>query len=150
MKKRLLFLVVLFFGLFLSACRHVEDTNGLDDYTIETFTDDDIIYSKKASFAFGVTKGRINDSGKMNARKLSGVEELFYVNVDGKNLLLEFNVKCEKGNLRVVVIHNNEIIKDIKINDKDTFAAPNTNGKYIVKVVGESASFKINYKIKQS
>lgn len=148
MKKIFMFIVILLFVLSLSACGHIEDINGLEDFTVETFTDEDIIYSKKSSFSFGVTKVNLIDSGKFSAIKLSGVEEIRKINVKGEDLLLEFDVKCEKGNLRVVVIYENQIVKDIKINEKDTFSVTNANGKYIVKVVGESAKFKINYNIK--
>ena len=147
MRKSILLMILLFFVIMLTACKHVEDTNGTDDYTIQTYTDADILSNHNKYVVVGMVQTSLRNQGKFNASKLSGVCKIDQVNAKNETITFDLDVKCENDNMKVVLIHGDKIIKDFKINSQETYTIENANGKYILKVVGESAKFKINYVI---
>jgi len=143
MKKKIIFLFLFVFILVtFSGCTHIEDTNGAEDYTIETFTDDDII--KKSSYsALGFVETNINGKITIKISKFSGVYEITSLNPKNETLVFTVESKCSLGNFRIVLIKDDAIIRDILINTTEKVEIENANGKYIMKIVGESANFSL-------
>ena len=142
MKKIISILFVLVFVLCLSAC-HVEDTNGTDNYELETFTDEDIIKGTNISATF-TYQSYINNKGKFGCSKMSGVKLIDTFHCYNETLKIEFTSSVTKGNFKLVVVHDG-IIDVIPINQTYIYEAKNALGEYEVKVVGESAKFEITY-----
>ena len=65
--------------LCLTSCSHVEDTNGPDDYSIVTFSDEDYLSGGHYVISERVSKGSsyINNElkGIFKAHKISGIQK---------------------------------------------------------------------------
>lgn len=148
MKKVLnvLFLVVLM--LMLSGCvKHVEDTNGPDNYEIQTFTDEEITSKRKSYITVGSVQNVVNNKNTFKALKFTGIYELKKVDASNQSLTFFIVSECTSGNFRIVIVHDNAIIHDVKINDTESIILNNCNGKYSLVIVGESAKMNIEYSI---
>lgn len=143
--------VLLFFSILLislTACvSHVEDTNGEDNYTIETFSDDDIVNSKISHISFGSMISRTNGKGNAHIKKFSGVYELENFKLDNEYLKIEVDSECFSGNFALVLIVDNQIIKIFENNSTETYEIEKANGNFRLRMVGESANIKVEYEI---
>ncbi len=147
MKKYFLFIILL---LCLTSCTfsHTKDTNGPENFTIQTFTDEEILTNNTnlyshSRYSRSETKFNIEYGG--TAKKYSGVDEIEeYNNSSSFTLTLTNNV--ESGNFCVVIIYNNTIIDRIPANTTYTKNFLES-GKYLIKIVGESAKFDITFTI---
>lgn len=144
-KTKILVLTLLLLCLLsLTSCRHIEDTNGPDDYSLNQITDEKIITGTTYSM-FGSFETRLNNEYSLKVKKFSGVyllEEISTYNYFRINLNLTIN----SGNAKVVIIKNNEIVYEFKVGEDDTYntAAP---GDYLLKIAGESANFSVKFTI---
>ena len=93
--KKILCLLLLFMVFGLTSCSHIEDTNGPDNYSLETFSDEDIIYGSSTSTTFMVleTYSVLNgkSTGSYSVGKLSGV--ITVLEDDWSNRKLKFDIK---------------------------------------------------------
>lgn len=142
MNKKYFLIMIFFMFLSLTACTHIGDTNGDQDFTIETFTDLDII-NKSSHMALGFVESNLNGKITIKAKKFSGVYGIYSVNANNEPLSITVESSCSSGNLRIVLINDETIIGDYEINTTDSIDIENANGKYIVKIVGESAKFSL-------
>lgn len=142
MKKIVSIFFVLVFVLCLSAC-HVEDTNGDDNYDLETYTDEDIIEGTNITTTFSY-QSYVNNKGKFGCSKMSGVKLIDTFHCNNGTLRIEFTSNVTKGNFKLVVVHDG-IIDVIPINQTYVYEVNNALGDYEIKVVGESAKFEMTY-----
>lgn len=142
MKKIVSILFVLVFVLCLLAC-HVEDTNGDDNYDLETYTDEDIIEGTNITTTFSY-QSYVNNKGKFGCSKMSGVKLIDTFHCNNGTLRIEFTSNVTKGNFKLVVVHDG-IIDVIPINQTYVYEVNNALGDYEIKVVGESAKFEMTY-----
>ena len=57
-----------------------------------------------------------------------------------------YNTTVTEGNLRIVLLHNNEIVHEFKLNElSQTYTLENPKGTVSLRVAGESANFKLAY-----
>jgi hypothetical protein len=148
MKKLCKLLLAIVLVLTLSGCfKQVEDTNGPDDYTIQTYTDKDITYGNKKHVFIGALENSIGNHGSLKVSKFSGIYDLYKVNASNQRLEFNITAKCSSGNFRVVIVHDNEIIYNVKINQNDVKAFDNCDGNYTIVIVGESAKIDVNYMV---
>lgn len=149
--KKFLCLLLLFMVFGLTSCSHIEDTNGPDDYSLETFSDEDIIYGSSTSTTFMVleTYSVLNgkSTGSYSVGKLSGV--ITVLEDDWSNRKLKFDIKftCESGNAVVAVVSNNQIVRKIEANQDVIFEVVNSGYEYEIVLVGESAKVELKYEI---
>lgn len=140
MNKNFIIIILLVFNLFLVSCNlgQIEDRNGDDNFTIETISDEDII--KKDNYvSFGSVSSSTTNNSKLSTKKFSGIKELNRFYSFG---ILNFKSEVFSGNFRVVLIANNKIVIDLDINGSSSV---NVEKGYILKIVGETANFKIEY-----
>ena len=147
--KQLISLLIIIILLFtLSGCvKHVEDTNGVDDFTIQTYTDADIESGKTSSTKFGSVETTINNNTHLKVSKFTGVEELLSTKATNQTLIYNVESTCKQGNFRIVILKDGSIIRDVRINSKETITLENCNGRYKLMMVGESAKIDIKYSV---
>ncbi len=147
--KRVIFIltVILCMSLLCSCVSHIEDTNGEDDYSLCSLTDEDII-DGVSSLMQGSMSNKRNDRGSMSVQKFSGVQTIDSINVRGAEETLTCTVNVESGNLRVVIVKDGKIFADLAVDGIKDSVTLTESGKYELKIAGESACFEIEYKIK--
>ncbi len=134
-----------------------QDTNGLDNFSLQHITDEQIING-----SIGITKNnyRSNSGGEktgienysgvdreyinISAHKLSGVELVQATKATTDNVEITADTKVESGNFRLVVVIDEDIYSDFEINTKDTIKIKNCRDKEIfVYIAGENTKFKV-------
>ena len=145
---RKIFLVILMcFMLF--GCSHIEDTNGSDDYSIVTYSNDDILNKSSSHIMVGYSESIKSfggkTSGEIKCNKFSGIKNIKKSKYNSK---VNIDIKCNvtSGNFMVVVIYDNMIYKTISANKSSSFSM-NVDGYLTIKIVGESAKFDVEFSI---
>lgn len=152
--KKIICICLLVLVMSLSACSQIEDTNGPDDYSVVTFSDDDILNGG----GFVVTVGTIEASSYLNGKlsgtysvaKISGIITVNEYSSKSSKISFNINFTCEAGNAMVVIVSDNEIVKKIEANQDVTFEVDNNFKDYEIKLVGESAKASIKYQVQSS
>lgn len=153
MKKRLLTFVVAFMCLGMVSCgTQYEDTNGPDDFTLQTITDENIINLETGSS--GLSYKEQNAAGfhssKYYAKNHNGVDQIFLTDFIGPSDVEVYigHMAVESGNFKLVVINNDEIIKEIPVDAfNESFYFENLTGTFAIHVAGESAKFDFHIDI---
>lgn len=161
MKKIQRMVVILFIlALSLSGCGsfimdHIEDTNGADDFSLASITDEEICQSRSHIAVASITT---TSGGKTEIRigKLSGVMQpdapLASVNANGETLVWHAVSSVTAGNLRICIVRDNaEIVGDLPINDEGEVRIENApKGRYTLRIAGESAAFSLEITLEKS
>lgn len=149
MKKMLAFAIIAALALLvLSGCAsHIEDTNGSDDFSLQTITDQNII-SGMSSISVSSTKSSNSSRTTLKVGKFSGVKTLEKLQSGSYEFTVTFN--AEAGNCRLVICDDENILSDIDIEAKDqTITVKSNDSKLYLKIAGESAKFDIEYSYKK-
>ena len=136
--------------LRFSGCSHIshtEDTNGTDDYTLTTLTDEDFLKGHNSGISFMSMSSTVNESTTISIKKFSGITIMKHkIRASGENLIIQTNTALSSGNLRICVVRDNEeIVADIAINADDEILIENATGVYTIVIGGESANFSFTY-----
>ena len=142
--KKSVFVLFIALALLLSSCslKQIEDTNGEEDASLATLTDDDII-NGSSSISYVSVQHRSDGKGSLSVDTFSGVKKVDTIKFD-TDAVFNINVRLDKGNLAVVLIKNDEIVHRIPVNE-ETEISLEKDVKYKLVVAGESAGFKIEY-----
>lgn len=143
--KKILF-VFLFTVVFLfSSCSQIEDTNGPDDYSIQTFTEEEMLSGVGNVTSFVSGKMIFMNNYTYTCKKYSGIETLErFKKVDSGSITILPEVTS--GNFRVLILRDDALFCDCPINEEVTLRMP--AGNYKIIIVGESANYKLKYTIK--
>ena len=156
MKKKLpligavIFVIVFAVMMFSSPkIEHVEDTNGAENYRLQTITDSNIILRDIGAKGLKTTTNNITDTTEYKADKFTGVEEIYGVNIKGNRIDITMtNLQVDSGNFKAVVLHNDEIVHEFKLNEMmETFTLKNPDGYVAIRIAGESADFYLTYDV---
>lgn len=150
MKRYWIFGLILAMCLGLAACGQIEDTNGEDDYSLATITEEQLVKGTNSSSKVGFLHTQINDSHTFKVNKFSGVEAIESIRATESTKSITFLVECTRnsGNLYVYVRCDGQIVGDFEIGTKDDLVIENpAPGKYELCVAGESASYELNLTI---
>jgi len=147
--KRLWAAVVIFIAVFAwwmlgSDLEHIEDTNGPDDTSLTSITDENIIKMDTGSLG-GPTKTLLTgDAICFSADKFTGVYEILYDNFIGTSdfLLNLSSYSIRGGNFRMVIVHNEEIVAELQPGMFVDYLLEDIKGAVSLRIAGESASFK--------
>ena len=153
MKKLLSVLLVACMCLALTGCgTEYEDTNGEENYTLQTITDEDII--KLSTGASGLSYEEQNlgglHSSEYSSKNFNGVEQIYLTNFIGKSDVEVYigHMNVESGNFKLVVINNDEIIQEIPLDSfNESFYFLDLEGNFSVHVAGECAKFDFHIEI---
>ncbi len=141
-----LVILSLIMAFTLTSCAHIKDTNGKDDYSLNTITDEEIINSTSSvvSTSIGIQKG---DEYTYKFGKISGVKVITTFDFTGY-LLVETNLEITKGNAKLVLVNDGKIIKTFNNNQADNYFG-RISGKCYLKLAGESAKVTLTIEAKQ-
>ena len=141
--KKILFILITLSLVFLTGCGHIEDTNGQDDFSLETISEDDIISNSSSASTVSFTK-TVGNKTEVSIKKFSGVKSIYKkYSADGE-YTFDFDVKCNSGNLAVFLVYDDEIVKIIPVNETSSFSY-SFEGTFEVKIAGESANLEITF-----
>lgn len=154
MKKVLSIAFIACMMLFMVGCgTEYPDTNGPDDYTLETITDENII--NRDIGAAGLTYEETNMGGlhsaEYSAKNLNGTEQIYLTSFWGKSDVIVYigHMNVESGNFRLVIINNDEIIYDIPLDAfAEEFRFDDLEGDFSISVAGESACFDFSIEVR--
>ena len=155
MKKGILALLVVCLCWNLAGCgTQYEDTNGADNFALQTITDQNIIHLDTGASGLSYTEKNllgVISSSEYSSGNFNGVEQLYLTNFllpsDIEIYIGHMNVK--QGNFKLVVINNDEIIHEFALDTfGETFRFENLKGTFSVHVAGESAAFEFHIDIR--
>lgn len=148
MKKFLPVILVFCLCLALTGCGpEYEDTNGEDDFTLQTITDEDIIHLSTGASGLTYTEQNLGDflhSSEYSSKNFNGVEQIYLTSFIGKSDIEIYigHMNVESGNFKLVIINNDEIIQEIERDTfNETFYFEDLKGDFSIHVAGESAKF---------
>ena len=101
MKKVLMILFVCLLMIVLTSCQHIEDSNGPDDYSVTTFTDEDILKGYNSHISIGMFRNSSYSNGVLKGTykvsKLSGIYKVN--NFKYNNTIINFEFWLREINL---------------------------------------------------
>ena len=123
----------------MSACvfKHIPDTNGDDDFTVVTITDDAILNGPSNSLSNLKVMSHVGFTTTLKIDKFSGVDQLEVIRVTSDSKTITTEMTVSSGNCRLVLMDDKQILYDFDINGTDSYTLE--VGKYRLKLVGESA-----------
>ena len=129
--------------LFNTDLEHIEDTNGADNFELQTITDEDIAKIEMGSLNVGVSTNNITNMNEISSSKFTGVYEVLYTNLIGKSdfLLNIYDFQVNGGNFKMVVVHDGEIVHTITPENAEGFLLEDISGTVSLVIAGESADF---------
>ena len=151
-KLRSMFLVSAMCAILVACGEKYEDTNGTDNFSLQTITDDDIIHLSTG--ASGLTYSEQNlggiHSSEYSSKNFNGVEQLYLTSFIAKSDVEIYigHMSVESGNFKLVVINNEKIIQEIPLDTfNESFYFEDLEGDFSVHVAGESAKFDFHIDI---
>jgi hypothetical protein len=138
------FCVMVFSG---DKLEHIEDKNGPDNYNLQQITDYNIINMDIGAKNLSEKTSALSSLLEYSSKKFTGVAEIYTTNVWGNRLdITLYNLWVESGNFRVVLVHNDEIVHEFKLNElSQTYTLEKPNGTVSLRIAGESADFEFSY-----
>ena len=153
MKKITSILLALLLCFTLCGCGETyEDTNGNNNFKLQTITDQDIIHLKTGSSNLTYKETNIGGikSSEYKSKNFNGVEQLYLTDYIMKSDVCIYigHMSVNSGNFRLVVINNDEIIKDIPLDVfGEEFWFYDIKGPFSIHVAGESANFTFHMEV---
>ena len=155
MKKLLILPVLLLVGIALfwifgTAPEPIEDTNGPDNYNLQTINDLMIIDGDMGMTGGVTTKHDLIGSGiTISSDGFTGIYDVLWTNYLGKSdITLDLtNLVVNGGNFKAVLILDDKIVDVIPFNQEDPFyefRLDDVNGYFVLRLAGESADFKFS------
>ncbi len=136
-------LLIVSITVLLCSCflfKHIEDTNGEEDYSLCTITDERICSKSTSIVEFNARYSDLIDQVKYSAKKFSGVKNLYSFTANA-NKAYAFMVTTERtaGNLRICVVNNGSIVQDVEIGYNEQIVITGIQGTCYIRAAGESA-----------
>ena len=134
---------------FSDGLEHIVDSNGDDDYSLTTITDENIINMDIGAIGLKESKGNITNTTSYSSKKYTGVSEIYGTNIIVTNLEITINhAKVTEGNFKIVLVVNDEIVHEFTLNElTQTYTLKNVSGYVSLRIAGESANFMFDYRI---
>lgn len=145
--------LILLIALALTGCEaHIADTNGPDDITPVTLTDEDIIF-KFSSVCLTYSQLNIENKTKVRCRKMSGIQIINRITDETKSEMLTYTASVSNGNLRICLVdlENDRISADLTLDGAthtlmlSDLEFSSSSSVWNLVAAGESASFTLDY-----
>ncbi len=148
-KKAVAACIIVASFVFLFGCSyfenvgHIADENGAGDIRVVSISDEEICGRDKSVSYKSLTS---SSDGLVTVKKgrFSGVKTITNITADGEPLTYNISTTLGEGNLRLVVVSDDEIVGDIEIGDNKILTIDGASGRYYLKIVGESAKFELS------
>ncbi len=130
-----------------SNLEHIEDTNGIDNFSLQTITDANIINRDIGAMGLKTSTDSISNTTTYSSNKFTGVEEIYGTNIWGNRFEITVNhARVDSGNFKIVLLENYNIVHEFTLNElTQTFVLDNPDGYISLRIAGESADFKLDY-----
>ena len=136
--------VICGYSFLNSDLKHIEDTNGPEDYTLTTITDENIIKQDMGALNVSKSTGLLNDGITFKSDKFSGVYRVFQTNFffDSDFLMDVAGFWVNSGNFRMCIVNDGKIIATVEPGMFATCELSDLNGSFELVIAGESADFE--------
>ena len=130
-----------------SDLKHIEDTNGADNYSLQTITDSNIINRDVGAMGLNIHKSAVSGVTTYSSKKFTGVEEIYGNNIWGNRFEITVNhARVDSGNFRIVLLEDDRIVHEFRLNElTQTYVLENPSGYISLRIAGESADFQLDY-----
>lgn len=135
--------------MYTSTPDHIEDTNGDDNYTLQTINDYNIIKMDVGARNLKESKSIVSDTVTYSSDKFTGVAEIYGENLWGNRFdITVHHASVDSGNFRIVLVHNDEIVHEFTLNElTQSYTLENPSGYVALRIAGESADFMFDYSL---
>ena len=129
--------------------KHIEDTNGADNYDLQTITDENICKMDIGALNITESEKLLGNTATYQSKKFTGVYEVFTTNIITNRFEITVNhARINAGNFKMVLCVDDEIIHIFTLNElTQTFVLENVKGTVSLRIAGESADFMFDYYI---
>lgn len=141
-------MVVVFIILFINDdLEHIEDTNGADNYNLQTITDEDICKMEMGAINITEQEALIGETVTYKSKCFTGVYEVYRDNIITNRFEITVNhAKVSAGNFKMVLCVDDEIVHTFTLNEQtQTFVLEDVKGTVSLRIAGESANFQFDY-----
>lgn len=130
-----------------SDLKHIEDTNGADNYSLQTINDSNIINRDVGAMGLNIHKSAVSGVTTYSSEKFTGVEEIYGNNIWGNRFEITVNhARVDSGNFRIVLLEDERIVHEFRLNElTQTYVLENPSGYISLRIAGESADFQLDY-----
>lgn len=134
-------------SMLTSNLKHIEDTNGAENYNLQQITEYNIINMDIGALNLTESNELFNNLPTYKSDKYTGVSEIYMTNIWGNRFdITLYNLRVKSGNFKVVLVHNDEIVHEFKLNElSESYTLENPNGTVSLRIAGESADFEFSY-----
>lgn len=103
--------------------KHIEDTDGPDNYALSTITDENIINQDMGALNVNKSTGLLSDGITFSSKKFTGVYRVFLTNFwfDSDFRVDLTNFYVNSGNFRMCIVNDGEIIGEVEPGEMFTF-----------------------------
>lgn len=137
--------------------RHVVDTNGPDNYDLQTIDDSRFLPGNLSSFGDRPSDGKSGESSgadeggrdydeiMFQMERMTGTKLIQSTRGLTDTLVLNFDTKVKSGNCELVIVHDSKIYQRVDVNCQQTIIIEDAKDKtYYVVVGAESANLEVN------
>ncbi|MBE6607909.1 MAG: hypothetical protein E7633_05105 [Ruminococcaceae bacterium] len=126
---------------------HIEDTNGGDDYSLCTISDENIINRDIGSKGLTESYDSISGTTTYSSKKYTGVDEIYGINISATRFeITVHHAQVDSGNFKIVLLVDDEIVHTFNLNElTQTYVMENVSGYVSLRIAGESAEFMFDY-----
>ncbi len=142
-------IIVVIIWFMQDGLEHIEDTNGADNYNLQTITDLNIVNRDIGAMGLKISTDSISNTTTYSSEKFTGVEEIYGENIATNRMEFTINhAKVTEGNFKIVLLVDDEIVHEFKLNElMQTHVIENVSGYVSLRIAGESANFMFDYHI---
>ena len=130
------------------AVEHIEDTNGVHDFTLQTIKNENIVKLDLGSRGVTESTNNITNTVTYSSKKFTGVYEIYGENLWANRYEITVNhARVDYGNFKMVLLVDDEIVHEFALNElTQTFVIEDTVSGYVsLRIAGESAKFQFDY-----
>ena len=150
--KKVFLLLCFVLSIMMISCAgftQYEDTNGEDNYRLQSITEEMLI-NKNGGLQIGAVNSKTTKNGVTNisssVHQFDGVESFHSFKKGSYEVKVSFTVSS--GNARLVITDGNKIIYDFNINQDDQVYEFTCNSTYQLKLAGEACEYNLKVEIK--
>lgn len=155
MKKIVSMVLTIALAMSFVACSSTEykDTNGADDFSLQTITDEEIVNLSTGASGLSYSEESLEDvllSSEYSSKNFNGVERIYLTNflIPSDVMIYIGHMDVQEGNFRLVLVNNDEIIYEFPLDTfNETFTFENLIGDFSIMVAGESAKFSFHINV---